>query len=366
MKGRQVVLYEPLKPMRIEEYEVPEPEPGAMVLKVVQAGICGTDLHSWRGTMSAAPLPSNGRAMGHEGGSVVFALGKGVTVDALGRPIREGDRVIHTAIRPCNRCAQCLNGDYNWCPTGFAVVAAGSHPYFLGTFADYYYVGPNQPVFLVPPELPDSVLSFINCAMGTVAEGLLRAGASIGQSLVIQGAGGLGLNAAALAKGMGVHHVIVLDRLQNRLQLAEEFGADHTIDIGEYDTPEARVARVWELTGGRGADIVMELVGRSELLLEGVDFLANGGTVIPIGSTGGRKIEFDPSTLLRGKKIMGSYMYRPKLLPMLMDFLVENLAKVPYHKIISHSFPLAEVNEAFAQAEWADRQTTITRAVLVP
>jgi threonine dehydrogenase-like Zn-dependent dehydrogenase len=352
--------------MEIREYEVPNPEPGTILLKITQAGICGTDLHSWRGTMSAAPIPPSGRAMGHEGNGVIYALGKGVTTDALGQPIHEGDRVVHTAIRPCNRCHHCLNGNHNWCPTGLAARPAGEYPYFVGTYADYYYVEPNQPTFRVPPELPEEALSFINCAMGTVAEALLRAGAGVGQHLVIQGAGGLGLNAVAIAKQMGVHNVIVLDRLPNRLQLAREFGADSTVNIDEYNTPEARRQRVWELTDGHGADIVLELVGRAELLPEGIEFLANGGTFMPIGSTGGRTISFDPSTLLRGKKVMGTYMYRPKLLPMLMAMLVKIQGKVPYHKLISHRFPLADVNEAFAQADWAERQTPVTRAVLVP
>jgi len=366
MKGRIVVLHEPLKPMVIQEYEVPEPEPGAIVLKMTQAGVCGTDLHSWRGTMSKVPIPPTGRAMGHEGSGVIVALGKGVSTDALGQPIRVGDRLIHTAITPCNRCHHCLKGDYNWCAKGSPLRPAGEFPFFVGTYADYYYIGPNQPVFAVPPELPDELLGFVNCAMGTVAEALLRAGAGQGQYLVIQGAGGLGLNAVAIAKDMGIHQAIVIDRLENRLQLAREFGADHTINIEEYDSPDSRVARVWDLTEGHGADIVMELVGRAELLPEGIDFLANGGTFLPIGSTGGRKIEIDPGTLLRGKKIMGSYMYRPNLLPMLINLLVKTQAHLPYHKIASHKFPLDEVNEAFAQADWANRQTKIIRAVLIP
>ena len=88
--------------------------------------------------------------------------------------------------------------------------------------------------------------------MGTVTTGLQRAGLGEGEYVVIQGAGGLGLNAVAMAKDMGADRVIVLDRLENRLQLAEEFGADYTINIEEFITPETRVRRVWELTNGRG------------------------------------------------------------------------------------------------------------------
>jgi threonine dehydrogenase-like Zn-dependent dehydrogenase len=337
-----------------------------VLLRMTQAGICGSDLHTWRGDQVNTPLPPSGRVMGHEGTGVVEKLGDGVTTDILGTPIKEGDRIVYSAVFPCYRCHLCLRGDTNWCVNrGYA--AADVYPYFTGTYADFLYLPPRHPLFRVPDQLPDELLGPVNCAMGTVTTGLLRAGLREGQYVVIQGAGGLGLNATAMAKDMGADRVIVLDRLENRLQLAEEFGADHTINIEEYNTPETRVHRVWELTNGRGADVVMELVGRAELLAEGIDMLSNGGTFVEIGDiVRGREVSIDPSKLLRGKSSLGSLMYRPALLPTLLDFLVRNQKKLPFHKIVSHRFPLAEVNEAFAQAEWNQRQTNVTRAMLVP
>ena len=113
--------------------------------------------------------------------------------------------------------------------------------------------------------------------------------------------------------------------------------------------------------------MVMELVDKAELLAEGIDMLSNGGTFVKIGDiVRGREVSFDPSKLLSGKSILGSRMYRPSLLPTLLDFLVRNRNKLPFQKMVSHRFPLAEVNQAFAQAEWDQRQTEITRAMLVP
>ena len=369
MKGRAVLFMGPRRPFEITEYEVPDPEPGAILLKITQAGVCGSDLHSWRGDGIPLPVLPEGRTTGHEGTGVVYKLGAGVETDSLGRPIREGDRLVYSAVVPCGRCHQCLNGHGNWCATSFIVRRpAGEFPYFNGTYADYYYIRPNQPVFRVPEELPDNVLGFVNCAMGTVTEGLIQAGCKEGDYVVIQGAGGLGLNATAVAKDMGAHRVIVLDRLENRLELAREFGADETINVEqEWTTPEMRRQRVWELTDGRGADIVLELVGRSELLLEGIEFLAPGGTFVEIGNiVRGTSVAIDTQTLLRGKKILGSSMYPPKLIPMMLETLVKQRGKVPYEKIVSHTFPLEEINTAFEQAEWLDRQTTITRSMLVP
>ena len=304
--------------------------------------------------------------MGHEGTGVVDKMGSGITTDTLGVPIEEGDRIVYAAVFPCYHCHMCLKNNTNWCVNrGYA--AGGVYPYFTGTYADFLYLPPRHPFFRVPDELPDDLLGPVNCAMGTVTTGLMRANAKEGDYVVIQGAGGLGLHAIAMAKDMGADRVIVLDRLANRLELAEEFGADYTINIEEFNTAETRVERVKELTNGRGTDVVMELVGRAELLAEGIDMLSNGGTFVEIGDiVRGREVSIDPSKLLAGKSIVGSLMYRPELLPTLLNFLVRTQHKLPFHKIVSHKFPLAEVNEAFPQAEWNSRQTDITRAMLVP
>lgn len=366
-KGRVVVITEYMKPFEIREYDVPDPEPGAVLLRITQAGICGSDLHTWRGDQILTPLPPQGRVMGHEGTGVIHKLGKGVTTDSLGTPVREGDRVIYSAIVTCNHCHMCLRGEPNFCVSRSGYRPAGEWPYFVGTYADYYYLTPNHVFFRAPDELPDEVLGPVNCAMGTVTQGLLSAGCREGMQVVIQGAGGLGLTATAMAKDMGADRVIVLDRLENRLKLAEEFGADYTINIEEFNTPRMRMERVWELTRGRGADIVMELVGRAELLAEGITFLSNGGTFVEIGDiVRGPTVEIDPSTLLRGKKIIGSAMYRPHLLADIINFLVRKQHQLPFNKMVSHQFKLADVNEAFEKAEWAGRQTDVTRAVLVP
>ena len=131
-KGRVVVAKEHGQPFVIEEYDVPDPEPGGIILKITQAGICGSDLHQWRGDQRDTPLPPNGRVMGHEGTGVIAQLGAGVTTDSLGKPIHEGDRLMYASIAPCNRCYQCLRGEHNWCSGGLAARDAGVFPYFVG------------------------------------------------------------------------------------------------------------------------------------------------------------------------------------------------------------------------------------------
>ena len=367
MKGRIVVLKEYGKPFEIEEHEVPDPEPGAIVLKMVEACICGSDLHTWRGDQVNITLPPTGRVMGHEGFGIVHSLGKGVATDSMGVRIGEGDRVVHAIVFPCNRCYICLRGEQNHCPNRGRYPPSVDYPYFTGAYGDYFYVPPGHAVFRVPDELPDEVLAPVNDTLSSVAQGLISAGCRFGDSVVIQGAGGLGLAATAFVKDMGAVCVIVLDRLQNRLQLAREFGADHIIDIDEGETQDSRRQRIWELTGGRGADLVVETAGLVELLPQGIAMLRNGGTLLELGNIApGKTVEFDPSTVLMGKRIVGSLVYPPSVLPMVLSYLVRNLNRYPFHKIISHRFKLEDVNEAFSKAEWRGRKTETIRAALVP
>lgn len=368
-RGRAALTKEYGKPFVIEEFDVPAPEPGGMMLRITEAGICGSDLHQWRGDPYSTPMviPPEGRVGGHEGTGVIAMLGKGVTADFAGNPVKEGDRVVHAAIGFCGRCRRCLRGEQNWCTGGPARTLDPQYRMFTGTFADYLYVPPERPFFKVPDEVPDDALGFVNCAIGTVTEALMQANCKEGDIVVIQGAGGLGLNAVAVARDMGADRVIVLDRLANRLEMARLFGADATVNITEYEDAEARRERVWELTGGQGADIVIELVGRADLLLEGLSYLTTGGAFVEVGATTMGTVEIAPTFIMRGKKrIIGSWMYRPSLLPLILKMMAKNRGKVPYDRITSHRFPLEQINDAFATAEWSGRQTDVIRAVVVP
>jgi len=365
-RGRVAILREYGRPIELEEYEVPEPGPGALVVRIEQAGICGSDLNIMRGV---SPLKPGGRALGHEGFGSVYRLGAGLTTDSLGQPLREGDRIIHSGVEPCYRCQACLRGEFAWCPSySPSSRVPGEFPFFLGTYADYLYLEPGRPVFRVPDGIADSILTFVNCALGTVTDPLLRIGVNPGQTMVVQGAGGLGLNAVAMLRLLGARHIIVLDRQPGRLDLARRMGASHTVNIDELPGPADRAARIRELTGGRGADIVMELVGHPSLMEEGVDMLASGGTFVQVGLTmAGAEARIRPVSLLRGKTIMGSIMYRPHVLPLLLDILSRADGEIPpFDAIVSRSYPLSEINEALAEMEWRSRAVEPARAAIIP
>ena len=355
------------KGFEIREYPVPDPAPGAAVIKIALANVCGSDMHYWKGEYDFAkrgrPLPLN---TGHEHTGRIHRLGAGVTTDSTGKPLREGDRVIYRYFVPCGRCRACLRRTSKSCPDRMAIWAqtCDAWPHFQGGYGDYFYLGPNHAIFRIPDAITDQMAVGINCAFTQVYAALEIGGLRAGQTVAIQGAGGLGVYACAVAREMGAARVIVIDGVDERLALAREFGADDAVDLREYPVPAARVERVRALTDGWGADIVMELVGNPNVVDEGLRMLALEGTYLEVGNiNAGWETRIDPSWLLFGnRRMIGLNHYEAEHLQATLDLMVRTRTRYPYERIVSHTFPLGEINEAFRQQE----DGHVTRAAIAP
>ena len=367
--AKAAVFKGPGKGYEMQEFEIPDPDAGAIVIKVSMAGVCGSDLHIWRGDSPVFQAMAGG-VVGHEMTGRVHKLGSDITTDSLGQPLAEGDRVCYAYFYPCRRCYQCNKGEFAACPAKMAAMAAGPSP-FNGAYGTYYYLRSGHWVFKVPDELSDEMVTSVNCALSQVTYGLRQAGLQLGDTFVAQGAGGLGLNACAIAKEMGAGLVIAIDGLTDRLELAKQFGADETINISEIPDAAARVQKVMEITGGRGADVVGEFVGIPQAVPEGLQMVRGGGTYLEIGNISfGNTVEIDPSALVWGsKKIVGVVMYDPWVIPQALDFLVRTKNKYPHEEVVLHDkYPLEDINKAFEDAEWQKEGggTKVRRAVIIP
>ena len=364
--GRAAVFLGPGKGYDIQEFSIPTPEPDGIVVKVTLGGICGSDLHIWRGD-SPLFMAMAGNVAGHEMTGRVHSLGANIKTDSLGRPLKEGDRVAYAYFYPCNRCYQCNKGEFAACPNKLARMGPTISK-FSGAYGEYYYLKPGGWVFKVPDEVTDEMATPVNCALSQVTYGLQKANLRYGDTVIVQGAGGLGLNAIAVAKEMGAEAVIAIDGVPGRLELAKRFGADAVIDITQDKTPMDRIAKVKGLTNGRGGDVVVEVVGVPEVVGEGLQMLREGGTYLEIGNISfGRTTEIDPSQLVWGsKRIQGVIMYDPWVIPEALDFLVRTKDKYPHQDVVSHKFKLDEVNEAFQNSEWLREgdATKVNRAAI--
>jgi len=360
--GKAAVFTKPNTPMEIQDVPIPDVEPGAILVRVAMANVCGSDVHIFKGNQPMQKVP---QVIGHEMVGRVEELGKDVKTDSTGMPLARGDRVVYQYFYFCGHCYSCINGDRTGCIRMFRHnVDVGASPYFNGAYAEYYYLRPNHFVFKVPDELPDELVSPLNCALSQVIFGWHKIGLKAGDDVLIQGAGGLGLYAVAVAREMGASKIIVTEKRQERLELAGAFGADHLINLQEYENESDRVKKVRELTGGKGCDVAIELTGNAAAVPEGLRMLRSFGRYLVIGSINPSHIA-DISLgrmVFSNLTVRGIAVYEPWAMTLAMDFLLKNRDKYPFDKIISHKYSLEKINDAFKDT----MEGKVTRAAIVP
>jgi|TARA_Y100000588_G_scaffold121289_1_gene132853 threonine dehydrogenase-like Zn-dependent dehydrogenase len=237
------------------------------------------------------------------------------------------------------------------------MVGLDEYPYCNGGMAEYFYLEPGHYAYKVPDELPSEAVPAVNCALAQVLFGLERVGVAFGDTVVIQGAGGLGIYATAVAAERGASQVIVIDGQQKRLDRAMKCGATSTISMAEYKTAESRVERVRELTHGIGADIVVEVVGVAEATYEGLDMVRINGTYLDIGNVGGGRLDIPAGKIIGNQtKWVGTVHYNPWIIEAALQFLVKTKNQYQLMDVISDHFPLEKINEAFEFAEWQGKE----------
>ncbi len=352
--NRAAVFYEPGRPFELIELPIPETRPGGLTLRITRSNVCGSDLHNWRGDGRAKPVDPTGTVFGHEAVGVVHELGDGVTADWNGQPIKVGDRIAFQYFRPCGSCRNCQRQMPEACTESFKIRFGDRNewPYVRGTFADYIYLHPGQAIFKVPDAVPDAVAASANCALSQVIMGLKRVDVTLGDRVVIQGCGGLGIYACAIAKQRGAEMVVAIDGVQDRLDLARQMGADHTINVSEITDTRARVSIVKELTQGFGADVVVEVVGSPAVINEGLRMLGWGGRYLEIGVVfRGEHFECDPGRLVgQNQRIEAVGSYTAACLQHALGFLDKNMESLPLNEVLVE-YPLEEINQAFADQE---------------
>ncbi|WP_458210426.1 zinc-binding dehydrogenase [Haladaptatus sp. NG-SE-30] len=356
--GKVAVLNEP-RTIEIKEVELPAVEPGAVLTEVLRTNLCGSELHFWKGN-----FPYEG-PLGHEAVVQVAELGDGVKTDSRGESIEPGDSLAPVYFIPCQECYACQNGEFAACVNQGQNMSRpiDEHPHFHATFSTHYYIKPNQYAYKVPDNVPDDIAAGANCALSQVLYGLDKVGVSSGDDVVIQGAGGLGLHATAVARERGAN-VILVEGAEHRIKTAKQFGADNVIDMGEFGTVKERVAEVDRLTGGKGADVAVEVAGVPEAFSEGIRFLKNNGEYLEIGNISfGASTEFEPSRLTwQSRSVTAIAYYPPWYLGKALDFLSDHIDDYPYDVFLGAEFSFEDIEEAFTKSENRD----VTRASLVP
>ena len=362
MKGK-MVFFSGEKKFGFGEHELPEVEEGAVLVKILCTNICGSDVKNWKGTSSVG-VGGGPSCQGHEFVGEIYKLGEGVETDSMGEPVKTGDRIVAPYYLTCKTCAKCKLGRYDLCENAYIHLGLdpAKWPYFGGTFASHYYLYPEQEFYKVPENLPDELAVGANCAFSQVYYGLERAEVKEGETVLIQGAGGLGLYASAIAKEKGAR-VIIIDTVRERLEKAKQFGADQIIDASS--TPlEEREALIKEYTGNEGPEVALEVTGFAGAFEEGIHHLAVMGRYVVIGiNSTAASASVSPGYITRkALTVYGVCRYLPEYLYKSLRFLEKYQDKYPFADFSERSFSLEEIGEALQLS--ADRK--ITRAIIRP
>jgi threonine dehydrogenase-like Zn-dependent dehydrogenase len=332
-------------PRQMETREYPRPVLGGdtgALLRVEACGICGSDVEQYKGAMGARGLPM---IPGHEPLGII----EEITDETAARwGVRAGDRVAVEILIPCRSCGRCLAGNYMNCRN-----RVGSHGGFnpparadrlTGGYAEYIDLHPNSIVHAIRSDIPAEIAVMYNPLGAGVRWALQYGGVHLGSSVLVLGAGQRGLAAILASRYVGAGTIIAtgLARDAAKLELAKEFGADHTINVEEDSTVE----RVRELTGGEGVDVVLDLTPiATQPIQDAVDAVRWGGTIVLAGLKGGRELELSTDQLInKALTVKGAFSVDAAGYENAIK-LIES-GKFPLHKMQTHKFGLLDTEHA--------------------
>jgi L-iditol 2-dehydrogenase len=360
---KAAVMEAPGKSIRIMELPKPDLEPGAVWLETIFSEVCGTDVHLYHGRLAGVPYPI---IPGHINVGRIAEM-NGEVKDVDGSVLKIGDIVTFMDVHEtCHNCWYCLVAKASTrCPSRKVYgITYGIGDGILGGWSENIYLKPGVKIV----KLPDSILpeAFIGagCGLPTAFHAIEQTGIRLGDTVVVQGSGPVGLNAAILAQLTGALQVIVIGGPAHRLAIASEFGVDTVIDIQQVN-PVDRIAMVKELTQGRGADVVIEATGVPGAVPEGMALARDAGTYVVVGQyTDNGSTSFNPHVDVNKKHltIKGtwgidlSHFYRS------IQVMAKYGKRFAWEKMISKHYGLGNINQAVADVE----SQQVMKAVIDP
>lgn len=303
--------------------------PSDAIVKILKTTICGTDLHILKGDVATC---EPGRILGHEGVGVVEEIGAAVTA------FRPGDHVLISCISSCGKCDYCRRGMYSHCTTGGWILGNEID----GTQAEYVRTPhADTSLYHVPEGADEEALVMLSDILPTGFEcGVLNGKVAPGATVAIVGAGPIGLAALLTAQFYSPAEIITIDLDDNRLGLASQFGATHTVNSSDGKAVEA----VKALTGGRGADTVIEAVGVPATFHLCQDLVAAGGIIANIG-VHGAKVDLHLERLWSHNVAITTRLVDTVTTPMLLKTVQSK--KLDPTRLITHRFTLGQMIEAY-------------------
>jgi len=342
-QGSAVRFFGSANPIRVEETVFPRIGERQVLLKMKAAGVCASDIHFCHRTEKPEKVPL---ILGHEGAGVVEEVGREVT------ELQVGDAVCVHYVVSCGHCEYCLSGRENLCPSvkwmGFDLD---------GTYSDYMVL-PAENALRLSGSIPFEEAALIGCAVVTPFHAMRIGGVEPGSSVAIVGIGGVGVHAVQMARVFGAKRVVAVDVDDTKLRLAEEVGADVTVNARECDAVEA----VREATAQKGPDYVFEFYGSAPTILNSLKMVGRGGRVVLVGIYRG-SLELDVKKLLYEEVQLRTSMDHTKWDLIKAIELVAN-GRIDLSRSVTHRLPLNEASKGFEILE--KKIGSPVRVVLIP
>ena len=360
--GKAAVYEAPNTPFILKEFPVRPARRGEVLVRVTMSTICRSDIHSYEGRR---PNPCPG-ILGHEIIGRIEEIGQGIEKDMRGDPLKVGDRITWSEYF---FDGQCYYREVLDMPQKCHGVRKYGHdlaeedPHFLGGFAEYCYILPGTWILKLPDDLSDEEATPLNCGVATMASVTEAAEIGLGDAVVIQGLGLLGLYGSAMAKARGARCVIGLDAVASRLQIAKKFGVDHAIDVAGVGAKSA-IEQVRNLCPPDGADAVIEVCGVPDVIPQGLQMLRTGGRYVFGGLVNpDANVTIDANMLVkRWVTMRGIHNYHPRHLIQALEFVMANRNRFPFKEIVDSRFALKDLDDAFKKAS----ERRVLRAAIVP
>lgn len=358
MKANTLVMEEPGS-VTPREISIPEIGPKEVLVRIELSGVCGTDVHMYEGGMDLDwPV-----VPGHEFAGVIEAIGDERTADSKGEPVGVDDAVTVCPGIVCGDCWYCNNVPARppTCENRevYGYFNVDTPPHVYGGFSEYMIIREDASFY----RLPDS----IDIELGALAEPMavatralersyapgipsVREGFGIGQSIVVQGAGPIGLLTIAAASAAGGGNIIVIDAIDERLDLAKQFGADHTVNFQAYDSTDALIDGVKGLTNGDvGPDAVIEAAGVPQAFRQGIEIVRDGGTVVEVGHFAySGEVEINPTQIVQKDiDIFGSLVYPPSQFETSVSLLDRLADEMPFSELFNYRVGLEDAERAY-------------------
>ena len=351
-KTAQVAMLTDKKHIEVKEFPIPALEDDDILVKVEGCGVCGTDVHEWKGD----PFGLIPVVLGHEGTGEILALGKNVKTDTAGNPIKVGDKIV-TSVISCGECNICRNhpANTNLCDKQgvFGLIGHNEAQPLNGWFASHLLIRAKGATYFVVNDLDlqERMLLELACVCVHAHTRACTTGLmNFNTKVLIQGLGPVGLVMIAVLRAAGINHIIAIDGTPKRLEMAKRMGAKTTINFRECDTLEKRVEAVKAATNGNGADFAFQCTGAPPAAADIYAYIRRGGGLCEMGFfVNNGEYTVNPHFAMCNKEInlVGSWDYSAEDYPTTMAFLRQaREMNIPIKELITHSFPLDQLNEA--------------------